>query len=141
MWLPNWDKNFLRFKCRRFSVSVALFFTLLFAFSPRLVAAQHIRPTAFVNVNVVPMDREIVLSHQTVVVEDGKIAALGPTQSVRLQVPANGSTAQIAISCRVSWTCMCTSFGRQFPESRRSRALPAMSRRTNSSRFSSSPME
>jgi imidazolonepropionase-like amidohydrolase len=84
VWLPNWDKNFFRFKCRWFSVGVALFFTLLFAFSPRLIAAQYIRPTAFVNVNVVPMDREIVLSHQTVVVEDGKIAALGPTQSVKI---------------------------------------------------------
>lgn len=71
---------------KRLSVGAALFFALLFAFSPRLVAAQHKPPTAFVDVNVVPMDREIVLSHQTVVVEDGKIVALGPAHSVKIPV-------------------------------------------------------
>jgi imidazolonepropionase-like amidohydrolase len=34
--------------------------------------------TAFVDVSVIPMDRERVLEHQTVVVRDGRIAALGP---------------------------------------------------------------
>ena len=41
---------------------------------------------AFVGVNVVPMDRERVLSNQTVVVANGRIAAMGPAASV--QVPA-----------------------------------------------------
>lgn len=69
---------------KRLSVGSALFFALLFACSPRLVAAQHKPPTAFVDVNVVPMNREIVISHQTVVVEDGKIVALGPAHSVKI---------------------------------------------------------
>jgi cytosine/adenosine deaminase-related metal-dependent hydrolase len=76
----------LNHQTKRLSVGAALFFALLFAFSPRLVAAQHKPPTAFVDVNVVPMDREVVLSHQTVVVEDGKIVALGPAHSVKIPV-------------------------------------------------------
>ena len=34
--------------------------------------------TAFVDVNVVPMDRERVLEHQTVIVREGRIATIGP---------------------------------------------------------------
>ena len=41
---------------------------------------------AFVNVNVIPMDRERVLERQTVVVRDGRIAQVGPAASV--QVPS-----------------------------------------------------
>jgi imidazolonepropionase-like amidohydrolase len=37
---------------------------------------------AFTDVNVIPMDRPIVLEHQTVVVADGRIVAMGPTRSV-----------------------------------------------------------
>ena len=44
------------------------------------------QPVAFVDVNVIPMDRERVLERQTVVVRDGRIAAIGPTSSVN--VPA-----------------------------------------------------
>ncbi len=36
---------------------------------------------AFVDVTVVPMDRERVIAHQTVIVRDGKIAAIGPVAS------------------------------------------------------------
>jgi len=42
---------------------------------------------AFVDVSVLPMDRDRVLTGQTVVVRDGRIAALGPSSSVR--VPAD----------------------------------------------------
>ena len=35
-------------------------------------------PLAFVNVNVVPMDREVVLADQTLFVQDGKIVSVGP---------------------------------------------------------------
>ncbi len=42
--------------------------------------------TAFVNVNVIPMDRERVLPNHTVLVERGRITALGPTS--RVPVPA-----------------------------------------------------
>lgn len=41
-------------------------------------------PVAFVNVNVVPMDRERVLAGQTVLVRDGRIAAMGPTTTVKV---------------------------------------------------------
>lgn len=43
-------------------------------------------PVAFVDVNVVPMDRERVIERQTVIVQDGRIAAMGPAASVA--VPA-----------------------------------------------------
>jgi imidazolonepropionase-like amidohydrolase len=56
------------------------------------VAARAAAPTAasavtaFVDVNVVPMDTERVLPNQTVLVEGGRITALGPTAKVT--VPA-----------------------------------------------------
>ncbi|HEV2131846.1 MAG TPA: amidohydrolase family protein [Longimicrobiaceae bacterium] len=43
---------------------------------------------AFVDVNVIPMDRERVLERQTVVVRDGRIAEIGPAASVRVPVGA-----------------------------------------------------
>ena len=42
---------------------------------------------AFVNVSVLPMDRERVLNGQTVIVRDGRITEIGPAASVR--VPAD----------------------------------------------------
>jgi imidazolonepropionase-like amidohydrolase len=45
------------------------------------------RPVAFVNVNVVPLDGAQVLPAQTVVVQNGKISAVGP--AARTNVPAN----------------------------------------------------
>src|SRR5262245_16228540 len=42
--------------------------------APRLNKDQAV---AFVDVNVVPMDRELILAGQTVVVKDGKIAEIG----------------------------------------------------------------
>jgi imidazolonepropionase-like amidohydrolase len=39
---------------------------------------------AFVDVTVVPMDRDGLLERQTVIIRDGKIAELGPTQRVRV---------------------------------------------------------
>lgn len=44
------------------------------------------QPIAFVNVNVVPFDRERILEDQTVIVLDGRIAQIGPAASVK--VPA-----------------------------------------------------
>jgi imidazolonepropionase-like amidohydrolase len=43
--------------------------------------------TAFVNVTVVPMERDGTSPGQTVVVRDGRIAAIGPAE--RIEVPAN----------------------------------------------------
>ena len=46
----------------------------------------HAETVAFIGVNVVPMDREVVLSDQTVLVEDETIRTIGPRGSVT--VPA-----------------------------------------------------
>lgn len=40
--------------------------------------------TAFVGVNVLPMDRETVLEDQTVLVKDGVITAIGPRKSIKV---------------------------------------------------------
>ena len=47
------------------------------------------RPVAFVDVSVLPMDRERVVEHQTVIVQGGKISALGPVASTA--VPAGAT--------------------------------------------------
>ena len=39
--------------------------------------------TAFVNVNVVPMDRERVIENQTVIVREGRIAEIGPANKIK----------------------------------------------------------
>ncbi|HEX2570784.1 MAG TPA: amidohydrolase family protein [Polyangia bacterium] len=55
----------------------------------RPAAAQSSKPpavTAFVHVNVIPMDRERVLPDQTVLVRDGRIADLG--DAAKVKVPA-----------------------------------------------------
>jgi imidazolonepropionase-like amidohydrolase len=39
---------------------------------------------AFINVNVVPMDRERILPKQTVIVKDGRIAAIGPVEKIKI---------------------------------------------------------
>ena len=49
-----------------------------------LFAHAQTIPIAFVDVNVVPMDREVVLAHHTVVVRDGKIVAVGPNSLVAI---------------------------------------------------------
>ena len=51
-----------------------------------LQAAGPRPPVVFVNVNVIPMDRERVLAAQTVVVQGERIASIGPAASVK--VPA-----------------------------------------------------
>jgi imidazolonepropionase-like amidohydrolase len=52
---------------------------LLAALATAPAAAQQEGTFAFINVNVVPMDREQVLEGQTVVVSDGRITAVGPS--------------------------------------------------------------
>jgi imidazolonepropionase-like amidohydrolase len=48
----------------------------------RLTAQET--PLAFVDVSVVPMDKEQILSHQTVIVVEGRIAQVGPVASVKV---------------------------------------------------------
>lgn len=55
---------------------------LLLGVMPALAQPVPAARTAFVDVNVVPMDRERVLPHQTVLVENGRITAIGPSVAV-----------------------------------------------------------
>ena len=68
----------------RFQMSILLRIALLFFLSSSLSFAQESLTTVFSHVNVIPMDREIVLRDHTVIVKDGKIVALGPTRSVKV---------------------------------------------------------
>jgi hypothetical protein len=47
-------------------------------------AQQSGNPVAFVNVNVIPMDQERVLADQVVIVQGGRITALGPVASTAI---------------------------------------------------------
>jgi imidazolonepropionase-like amidohydrolase len=55
---------------------------LLLLVSFAAVAAAEAASTAFVNVNVIPMATETVIEGQTVVVESGRIVAIGDVESV-----------------------------------------------------------
>ncbi|RNF82790.1 amidohydrolase family protein [Montanilutibacter psychrotolerans] len=55
---------------------------LLLGVMPAAAQPVPVTRTAFVDVNVVPMDRERVLTHQTVLVENGRITAIGPSVAV-----------------------------------------------------------
>lgn len=57
--------------------------------APAAGHAGHSRIVAFVDVDVVPMDRERILVDQTVIVAEGKITAIGPAATVR--VPASAT--------------------------------------------------
>ena len=46
--------------------------------------SDELESLAFVHASVVPMDRERVLSNQTVIVSDGRITEIGPTQTTRV---------------------------------------------------------
>lgn len=59
----------------------ALLTLLAFAATTSAFAAAS-ATTVFIHVNVVPMDHEGVLKNQTVVINDGKIAAIGPGLAV-----------------------------------------------------------
>ena len=67
-----------------------LIFTLLSLLLASVVSAQiktqdaWSSVVAFVNVNVIPMDRERVLPNQTVVVRDGLIVEIGDAKKVRV---------------------------------------------------------
>jgi imidazolonepropionase-like amidohydrolase len=70
------------------AVVVAVLFLATCPFAG-IAAQPRNAPVAFVNVNVVPMDAERVLARQTVVVRDGRIAAIGPAADVE---PPTGAT-------------------------------------------------
>ncbi|MFN8257841.1 MAG: amidohydrolase family protein [Bacteroidales bacterium] len=47
------------------------------------VYAQNVKITAFTHVNVIPMDKEIVLADQNVIVNNGIISEIGPSAKVK----------------------------------------------------------
>jgi imidazolonepropionase-like amidohydrolase len=53
---------------------------------------NHADVVAFTNVNVIPMDRELVLHDQTVIVRDGHITAIGP--AARVAIPRDAFIVQ-----------------------------------------------
>jgi len=59
------------------------------ALDPELIPAGIETTVAFVNVNVVPMDSERLLEGQTVIVEEGRIADLGPSESIEVPTDAH----------------------------------------------------
>ena len=56
--------------------------------------AASAQTTAFVGVNVIPMDRERVIENQTVVVRDGRIVSVGPAASASIPADATRIEAQ-----------------------------------------------
>ncbi|HJQ67666.1 MAG TPA: amidohydrolase family protein [Blastocatellia bacterium] len=64
--------------------SLLLFIALVIVCPPASGEGDSL--VAFVNVNVIPMDRERVLKNQTVVVRDGRISAVG--DAARVKAPA-----------------------------------------------------
>jgi hypothetical protein len=69
---------------------VHLFLSALLFGAPPSLAPDSV--VAFVNVSVIPMDRERVITGQTVVVRDGRISAIGPAD--QLKVPPGSSRIQ-----------------------------------------------
>lgn len=53
-------------------------------FATHRVESRDETVVAFVNVNVIPMDRERVLPNQTVIVRDGRITEIGPAKRVKV---------------------------------------------------------
>ncbi len=77
--------------CFRWTVSIialtAMVFSGAYLFADEKAGEERFAEKsviAFVNVNVIPMDREQVLENQTVVVRDGRIAAVGPADSTKI---------------------------------------------------------
>jgi imidazolonepropionase-like amidohydrolase len=67
------------------------------------LAAQNKKTFAFIHVNVVPMNKEIVLNDYTVTVEDGRVKNMGPSSSTRIPkeaivIEANGKFMIPALS-------------------------------------------
>jgi imidazolonepropionase-like amidohydrolase len=62
----------------------------LLSIAPPVSVAQEVdTAVAFVNVSVIPMDRERVLADQTVVVRGGRITEMGPAASILVPADAN----------------------------------------------------
>jgi imidazolonepropionase-like amidohydrolase len=83
------------------------------------VTALHAQTTAFLGVNVIPMDRERVLLNQTVVVRNGVIAEIGDAK--RIKVPKDAvrvdATGKFLIPGLVDMHTHLLSDGDEYPDS------------------------
>jgi hypothetical protein len=80
-------KTYFYLCVKRLFTAIGLLILILLVGKPQAgipALAQGPETTAFVNVNVVPMDTERVLENQTVIVEDGLITAVGPADEVTI---------------------------------------------------------
>src|SRR5688572_31321818 len=77
-----------------------LLLSILLLTTPIAAQPSQAKVVAFVNVNVVPMDRERVLRNQTVIVRDGTIAAMG--DSKRNKPPAGAQVIEDRKSTRLN---------------------------------------
>jgi imidazolonepropionase-like amidohydrolase len=84
-----------------------------------LVISVHCQTTAFVGVNVIPMDRERVLTNQTVVVTDGIITAIGDAKKIKLPTGATrvDATGKYLIPGLVDMHTHLLSDADEFPDS------------------------
>src|SRR6185369_10131205 len=62
-------------------ISLIVKIALAIAFA---AVSAYCQTTAFVGVNVIPMDRERVLTNQTVIVRDGIIAGIGDAKKIKI---------------------------------------------------------
>lgn len=69
---------------------------LVFTFFPPKIWCQmpESKPTAFVGVNVIPMDKERILQNQTVIIRDGVIVEIGDAQRIKVPRDARRVNAQ-----------------------------------------------
>jgi imidazolonepropionase-like amidohydrolase len=74
----------MKFAAYLLSVLVIAIASLTLAQSVREQNATKAPVTAFVNVNIVPMDRERVIENQTVIVRDARIAEIGPANKIKV---------------------------------------------------------
>lgn len=78
---------------KRWTQTIATLATLLLALAPMTtITAQDAETTAFVNVNIIPMDAERILERQTLVVQGDRIVEIGPSDSV--SVPPGAQVIQ-----------------------------------------------
>src|SRR5687767_4329880 len=66
--------------------------TMLLLVAGAVLAADVTPVTAFVDVNVLPMDSERELQHQTVIVRNGRIEVIGPTATT--DVPSDAERVE-----------------------------------------------
>src|SRR5262249_41122718 len=84
----RYPRSYSRRGKRLRSIFCGIYLLLLFAPTLLSAAASDPPPVAFVDVNIVPMDRERIVEHQTVITEKGKISQIGSAGKISLPADA-----------------------------------------------------